>query len=68
MQGTPAEKLGLQQGDVITAVDGQAVDSPDSLSSVLHGHHGGDSVSITWTDGNGQEHTSSVTLVTGPAN
>ena len=35
---------------------------------MLHGHHGGDSVSITWSDGNGQEHASSVTLVAGPAN
>jgi len=68
VRGTPAEKLGLQEGDVITAVDGKTVDSPKTLSSVLGGHHGGDSVSITWTDGNGQAHTSSVTLVAGPAN
>jgi S1-C subfamily serine protease len=68
VQGTPADKLGIQEGDVITAVDGHAVDSPTSLSSVLSGHHGGDTVSITWSDGNGQEHSSSVTLVAGPAN
>jgi S1-C subfamily serine protease len=68
VRGTPAEKLGLQEGDVITAVDGTSIDSPDTLSSVLGGHHGGDSVKLTWTDGGGQEHTESVTLVAGPAN
>ena len=65
--GTPAEKAGLQEGDVITAVDGHAIDSPETLSSVLRTHHGGDRVTVAWTDGRGTDHSASVTLATGPA-
>jgi S1-C subfamily serine protease len=68
VQGTPAEKAGLQVGDTITAVDDHAVDSATALGTALKGHHGGDKVSVTWVDGNGTQHTSSVTLATGPAN
>jgi S1-C subfamily serine protease len=68
VSGTPADKLGLQQGDVITKIDGSAIDTAAALESTLRGHHGGDKVSITWTDANGHEHTSSLTLVAGPAN
>ena len=65
---TPADKAGLQAGDTITAVDDHAVDSGAALGTALEGHHGGDKVSVTWVDGNGNHHTSSVTLATGPAN
>ena len=68
VRGTPAEKAGLQEGDVITTVDGHAIDSGTTLGSVLRTHHGGDSVSVTWTDANGKDHTASVTLTAGPAN
>jgi S1-C subfamily serine protease len=63
---TPAESTGLQAGDVITAVDGHSVDSPDTLSSVLRTHHPGDKVSVTWSDQSGQSHTAQVTLTEGP--
>jgi serine protease Do len=65
---TPAEKAGLQEGDVITSVDGHAVDGAKALESVLGRHHGGDTVSVTWSDAEGQQHTQSITLVEGPAN
>jgi S1-C subfamily serine protease len=68
VHGTPAEKVGLREGDVITAIDGQTIDDSGSLESILRRHHGGDSVSLTWADGNGDAHTSSVTLTAGPAN
>jgi S1-C subfamily serine protease len=68
VHGTPAEKVGLQEGDVITAVDGQTIDGADALESVLGRHHGGDTVSVTWADADGDAHTSSVTLTAGPAN
>ncbi len=66
--GSPADTAGLQQGDVITAVDGQSVDSPQTLGSLIDQHHAGDKVSITWTDLSGQSQTATVTLTTGPAN
>jgi len=68
VHGTPAEKVGLQEGDVISAVDGQTVDGAKTLESVLRRHHGGDTVSVAWADANGDAHTASVTLTAGPAN
>ena len=65
--GSPAESIGLTQGDVITAVAGTAVGSGTSIEQVLEGHHPGDKVSISWTDTSGQSHTATVTLATGPA-
>jgi S1-C subfamily serine protease len=65
--GSAAEQAGLTQGDQITSVAGQNITSPAGLSSVLHNHHAGDKVSITWIDQLGQSHTATVTLGSGPA-
>jgi len=67
LDGTPAAGAGLQQGDVITAVDGQTVDSNDALTAGLHGHHPGDQVKLTWSDPSGASHTATITLAEGPA-
>ena len=67
LDGTPAASAGLQQGDVITAVDGQTVDSNDALTAGLHGHHAGDQVKVTWSDPSGTSHTATITLAEGPA-
>ena len=67
LDGTPAASAGLQQGDVITAVDGQTVDSNDALTAGLHGHHPGDQVKVTWSDPSGASHTATITLAEGPA-
>src|SRR5215470_12258963 len=63
--GTPAAAAGLSQGDVITSVDGQSVNSGTSLQQVLASHHPGDKISISWTDAYGQSHTATVTLAAG---
>jgi S1-C subfamily serine protease len=68
VSGTPAEQIGLKAGDVITAIDGSTVAATDDLSTLLHTHHAGDKVTITWTDTSGKSHSSSVTLAEGPAN
>jgi S1-C subfamily serine protease len=34
-QGTPADQAGLQAGDVITSIDGKAVNSPDELTKAI---------------------------------
>jgi S1-C subfamily serine protease len=57
----------MQQGDEITSVNGQTVDSPDALTSALQNHRPGDKVTIGWTDQSGQSHSATVTLTTGPA-
>jgi S1-C subfamily serine protease len=64
--GGPAEAAGLVAGDTITAIDGHSLSSTDDISSVLDGHQPGDHVSVTWTDGNGQQHTATATLAAGP--
>jgi S1-C subfamily serine protease len=64
--GTPAANAGLAQGDVITSVAGQTVNSGTGIQQVLGGYHPGDKISIAWTDTSGQSHTATVTLANGP--
>jgi S1-C subfamily serine protease len=65
--GTPAAEAGLGQGDVVTALDGKSVSTGTDITEILVGHHPGDKVSIAWTDAEGQSHTATLTLGTGPA-
>lgn len=44
---TPASKAGIQQGDVITAIDTQKLDQDRSLSGILRGYKAGDTVTVT---------------------
>ena len=65
--GTPAARAGLAPGDVIVSVNGQAVTSASSLSTIMRRYHAGDKVSLTWVDTNGQHHSATITLAAGPA-
>jgi S1-C subfamily serine protease len=65
--GTPAVAAGMAAGDVITAVNGKAVTSPDSLTSQMRQYRPGTTVSVSWMDVAGQQHTTSLTLIAGPA-
>ena len=64
--GSPAASAGLTGGAVITAVNGQAVTSPDDLTSMLARFHPGDTISVTWVSPSGQRTTSSLHLTAGP--
>ncbi len=64
--GYPAQKAGLVQGDVITAVNGRAVTSAPGLPEVLGAYHPGDSVRVQWVDPSGQAHSAVITLASGP--
>ena len=44
--GGPAERAGVQPGDVITAVDGHAVAAPDDVSRAVNGKRPGDQVRL----------------------
>jgi S1-C subfamily serine protease len=66
-QGSPAADAGLSEGDTITSLDGTAVSSPDSLTTMMSGHKPGEKVTITWTDQSGQNHKATITLTAGPA-
>ena len=64
--GTPIVTSGAQAGDVIVAVNGQAVTSAASLHTIISNYHPGDTVSLTWVDLSGHKHTSPLRLAAGP--
>jgi S1-C subfamily serine protease len=64
--GSPAASAGMTGGAVITAVNGQAVTSPDDLTSILSQFHPGQVISVTWVSPSGQRTTSSLHLGAGP--
>ena len=45
--GTPAERAGLQAGDIITAIGGQAIDEQNPLVNILMRLHPGEEVRMT---------------------
>jgi len=47
ISGGPADQAGVRPGDIITKVDGTAINQTTSLTSVLDKHKVGDSVSLT---------------------
>src|ERR1043166_701182 len=63
---TPAAKVGLKKGDVVTSFGGHTISSPDELASVINSYKPGDSVSVTY-ERDGQSHTVQVKLTTRPS-
>ncbi len=47
VQGSPADKAGLQAGDIITKIDGTAISESKTLTTILSAHKPGDSVRLT---------------------
>lgn len=45
--GSCAEKAGLQEGDIITALDGKAVASHEELAAAIAAHRAGDTVTLS---------------------
>ncbi len=45
--GAAADKAGLRQGDIITAVDGEEIDGHAAFSEIKDGHKAGDTVTLT---------------------
>ena len=67
VSGGPADQAGLAAGDVITALDGNTVDSAATLGSVMQHETPGVSVEVDYLDQFGTPQTTTVTLGTGPA-
>jgi putative serine protease PepD len=59
--GGPADKAGLQAGDVITKLNGVLIDSGPTLVSEIWSLSPGQTISVTYTR-NGQTHTTQLTL------
>jgi S1-C subfamily serine protease len=66
VDGSPAAGAGLARGDVIRSVGGTAVDSATALTNRMDQYHPGDRVKLAWTGLDGQSHSSTVKLTTGP--
>ncbi len=65
--GSAAASAGLGAGDVITAVNGQTVTSPGSLTTIMAKYRGGDKVSVSYVSTSGAKQNVSLTLGTSPA-
>jgi S1-C subfamily serine protease len=65
--GSPAAEAGLSVGDVVTAINGKSVTSYSDVSDDLVSEHPGDKITVTYTNFDGQSHTATITLATGPA-
>jgi len=65
IDGSPADKAGVQPGDIITKVDGAVVNQSSSLTSLLGKHKVGDTVTLTIIR-DGKTITKSVTLESAP--
>ncbi len=44
---SPAAKAGLQSGEVISAVDGKAIDATNNLRTIIQNHKSGDALTLT---------------------
>ena len=64
--GTPADRAGLQPGDVIVTADGSSIGSPADLRAAIARHKPGDRIRLTWQR-NGQTRSATVTLASRPA-
>jgi S1-C subfamily serine protease len=63
----PAASAGLVAGDVITAIDGHTVTTPQAVASLLLTKKPGATVTVSYTDQYGSSQSATVTLGTGPA-
>jgi serine protease Do len=65
IKGSPAEKAGLQEGDIITKVDDTEINEENSLAAIINRHSVGDKVKLTIIR-DGQEIQLEVTLSSAP--
>ncbi len=65
VSGSPADKAGLQSGDIITKVGGDAITSKVSLTALISKHKVGESVQITYIR-DGKTKTVTATLQAAP--
>ena len=47
LDGSGADKGGLREGDIVTAVDGREIDSVSALQDAVDGYKAGDSLTFT---------------------
>lgn len=55
VEGGPAQEAGLEQGDIVTAINGDEVTSADGLIIALRGYEVGDTVTLTVMRGSDEQ-------------
>jgi S1-C subfamily serine protease len=60
--GGPAQHAGIKNGDVIVAVDGEAVTTADDVGTILAGLHPGQTISVDLVSSSGARRSVDVTL------
>jgi serine protease Do len=65
--GSPAEKVGIVSGDVITNLNGKAVSDVNELNKILHSFQIGQIVTVTYYHGIAPN-TVTITLAASPPN
>lgn len=53
--GSPAEKMGLKENDIILEVDGKKIDSTNTLAQAIQSHNIGDTISLKVLSGGQQK-------------
>jgi S1-C subfamily serine protease len=66
LSGSPADRVGLVPGDVITSLDEHAARSPLALVNLLLRKRPGDKVAVVWIDRAGSRRSATATLANGP--
>jgi S1-C subfamily serine protease len=62
---TAARGAGLAPGDIITGVDGVAINTATDLSNVMDAHHPGDTITLNWVDREGNPRSAPLVLGSG---
>ncbi|RYB94181.1 PDZ domain-containing protein [Nocardioides oleivorans] len=62
---SPAASLGLEAGDLVTAVDGTPVTTAEELGDLIGARDAGEKVTVTWTDSSGAQQSGTATLAQG---
>lgn len=60
---SPAQRAGLEPGDIIKAIDGKEINTLIQLRTILYNHKADDVVELTYERG-GQEYTTQLTIAT----
>jgi S1-C subfamily serine protease len=66
VDGLPAARAGLTEGDTITRIGGHTISSAGDVSKLLASYDPGDRIEITWVDPSGNQHTATASLAASP--
>jgi S1-C subfamily serine protease len=66
LSGGPADRAGIERGDIITTVDGTRVSSPADVARVVVRRHPGETITLILVDDAGHRSSARARLGTGP--